>query len=67
MNSSYLELFISMPIEDSPFLMVVALLSTLRGLYQYIHHQGTKCISDFFLTQPFCQRKLGVHARLSKC
>jgi len=44
MSSSDLELFISMPTEDSPFLMAAALLSTVRGLHQYIHHQGTKCI-----------------------
>ena len=28
--------------------MVVALLSTLRVLHQYIHHQGAKFLSDFF-------------------
>jgi len=31
MSSSYLELFISRPAEDSPFLMMAALLSTVCG------------------------------------
>jgi len=57
-----------MPTEDSPFLMVVALLSTVRGLHQYIHHQGTKRLSDFcYFNSSFLSNKLGVHARLSKC
>jgi len=46
-----------MPIEDSPFLMMAASVSTDRGLHQYIHHQGTKRMSDFvILTQLFCQK-----------
>jgi len=65
----------SMPIEDSPFLIVVGLLSnllsTVRDLHQYVHHQDTKpvnvCQIFVILTQHFCQRKLGVHARLSTC
>jgi len=49
MSSSYLELLISRKIKDSPFLMVIALLRAVRGLHQYIHHQGTKCLGQIFV------------------
>jgi len=54
-------------------MMVVALLSTVRGLHQYIHdpihHQGTKYIDQIFviLLSLFVKKNLGVHVRLSKC
>jgi len=49
MSSSYLELLFSRSIKDSPFLMVVALQSTVRGLHQCTHHQGTKRLGQIFV------------------
>jgi len=57
-----------MPLEDSPFLIMAALVSTVRGLHQYIHHQGTKRVSDFcHFNSAFLSKKLGVRTCLSKC